>query len=311
MLAEAELDLSGYEIFRNAHPFGVMVENAGPTALLKEGVGVRLRSDGISYEQLPWYWSLFLDVATTAGAGPFTHTYDPGISAAWAPDAATLEGRWTDGATNEDIEVAYVMLSSLRLRGEGRGQIEAEGEGFGRRLVDVAITSLTLPTTIEPIRMADLKVYVNDTFALADVDAPVAGILTNQVESFELEMANGVFPWWGADGNLYFSEHKESGAKGFTLRLSGHYDSTAGSGMGAFERTKAAARTLRYVTLAFTGSSGRIVRIVLGCQHENGEFMPGGQSEGMDTVELNMVAQTDGSAKIAKVVVTNNEAAAL
>jgi hypothetical protein len=305
MLAEGEIT-ADYPIFRNEHPFGVMIQSAGVSAALKKEVQARIRSVGVSYEGLPVLLSLGIDQPVTAGAGPFTHTFDPGTAAAWNPHACTMEAQYSDGTNNEAIEVEYVSAQRIRLRGEARGALECEAEVVGRQVTDAAVTSLTLPTNT-PIVNAVCKAYLNSTFALADLDVPAAGQVTDWL-SFDLEINCGQEPLHTLDGLPYFRSLEET-LKDFTLKLTAILDPTATAGGTGAERTLAAAFTMRFVTLSWTGPGNNKFRIVLAGKHEMGDFITVGEQDGYDVCEMTIVGHYDATgAKLIKAVATNDVA---
>ena len=312
LLAEADVDLSGYEMYRNPQPFGTFAKSAGPTAVLKKDVEVALKAEGVSYELLAWFLALTLDQPTTTGAGPYVHTFDPGLAAIWDPHSATLEGRHSDGTNHEDLEYEYFTGRTLRLKGERNGTLQAEVDGFARQATDEAITSLSLPATITPITIAEAKYYMNDTWALADVHAPVAGIVSNQITAFDLEVDCGQEPWHGIDGALTFSEAVEK-EKDFRLNVTCKYNpDTASEGVAA-ERVHAAAGDLRFVTIAFSGPGNMLLDITLAGKHENAEISPPSRDDdGLDMGEYTIVGHYDPTgAKLVKAVLTNDSTLAL
>ena len=311
LLAEVELDLSGYELFRNTHPIVVLAEHAGPTALLKKDVDARLTMNGATYQQLAWLLALAIDQPATTGAGPYTHTFDPGLAALWNPHSATLEARYDDGADQEDVEVEYFTGRTLRLTGEQNGALQAELDGFGRQVTDAAITSIAVPATLTPITIAQMKYYINDTWAAADLLAPVAGIVTPDVMSFSLEIDAGQFPWHGISGNTYFHSAKER-QKNFRLSVRSLLNPAPASEGTAAERAHAQAQDLRFVTLGFTGPGNMTLYVALAGKHEAGDFLTVGEQDGLDVVEMTIVGHYDPTgAKLVKAVLINDDAAAL
>lgn len=310
LLASAEVTAQ-YELFRNQHPIGVLVQNAGPTALLKKDVDVRLTADGVTFEQLAWWLALTLAQPVTTGAGPFVHTFDPGVVALWNPHSSTLEGRWTDGTTPEDVEIEYFTGRRLKLRGQQNGQLLAEVDGFGRQITDVALTSLALPGTLTPITTAMMKYYINDTLAAADALAPASGLVSPDVMGFDLDIDVGQFPWHGIAGATFFAEAKER-AKGLTLNVQSVYNPDPATEGGAAERAHAQSEDLRFVTLAWTGPGNLSFYIVVAVKHEMGEFLTIGEQDGLDVVDMRFVDHYDATgAKLVNAVLINEDAAAL
>jgi len=319
LYAQAEIDPDGYEVARGESSIGTMVKNAGPVALVKKGVSGRLRTDpnvGATYQQLAWWLALALDQPTSVAGPPPVHTFDPGTAAPWNPHSATGRFRWTDGVTNEDLRCQYLTGSRLRLRGERSGALQAELEFFAREQVDEAISAAALPAILTPILLGEAKVYINDTFALADIHVPAAGLLANQFKSFDLDIDVGQFPDWTIDGALTFSEAKER-EKSFTLGMTLLYEPNSAVAGVAAERVKAASTTqpkpMRFVTIAFTGPGNMKLRLVVAGHHERGEIgPPKADIDGLDSVEVPIVGHHDPTgAVLVKAVITNDDAAAL
>lgn len=323
VVADAELNLD-YPLFRNPHPVGVLTEHAGPTALLKKDVGIAFRMDGVTYQQIAWPLSLGIDQPTTldlnegASAGPYSHDYDPGVAALWNPHSATLEAQYDAGTNQEAVDVEYVMARTLRFSGEQRGQILVEADLFGRQVTDAVQTSLTLPAVLDPITMAMMKYYINDTYALAAPAlgaAPAGGQVSNQIIGFNLEVDCGQIPWHGLDGNTFFSEAKEV-AKNFRLTIRSLQNPDPATEGTAAERVHAAAEDLRFVTLFFEGVTCRsdgatskfTFRITLSGKHEMADFLTVGESDGLDVVEQTIIGHYDATgAKLLQFFVINDD----
>ena len=311
LLADCDVDLSGYELYRNTHPAGVLTEHLGPTALLKKDVDLKLSAEAISYQQLAWWLSLSLDQPATTGAGPYVHTFDPGVAALWNPHSATVELHYEDGTNDEDVEFEYVTAKTLRISGTQNGAVTAEIDCFARKVTDAAVTSLTIPTTLNPILVAQAKYYINDTWALAFVAAPAAGIVSNQIISFNLEVDVGQFPWHGVEGATTFAEAKER-QKNARLTVRSLYNPDAATEGAAAERVHAAAGDLRFPTISFTGPGNMKLHIAMSGKHENGEFLVQGDEDGLDVTEMTFVGHYDPTgAKLIAAVLTNDTVTAL
>src|SRR3990167_2978170 len=105
----AEADVKpNIPLYRSQTPFGVLAKNAGPTPTLSKGVDIGLKFPQVTYEQIAWPLAMGLDTPASTGAPTtYFHTFDPGVAALWAPTSMTIEGRWTDGTTPEDLEFEY------------------------------------------------------------------------------------------------------------------------------------------------------------------------------------------------------------
>jgi len=323
LLAEAEVK-ANYPLYRNEAPFGIMAAHGGPTKLLSKDVDVSLKFDGVSYEQLTWTLNIGLDVPTDGGAGPYHHVYGAigagsplSVSGLVTPDAATIEGIWTDGVDNTNVEIEYVMARALKLSGDQNGALQLEADCFGRQVTDAVITSLTLPTNLEPIIIADGIFYINTTFALAapviaagSWGAPAAGSWAGKIISFALDVTTGMMPFHGIRGSTLFDRHVEATPKDFRLTVTALMDAAATNSPAA-ERTAAQAGTLRFVTLNFVGSGNKKFRFAGACKHEMGDFLTIGEQDGLDVVEMTFVSHYDPTgAGIMQFAVANDETVA-
>ena len=321
LLAEADVT-ANFPLYRNVHPAGIMAEHFGPTKLLAKDVAIALRMNGVSYEQITWMLNAAIQVPVTAGAAPYQHVYGASavlpsaVTGPLTPDALTLEGRWTDGTDHEDIEIPYCMVEELTLSGQQNGELQLAATMFGRDYVDAAVTSLTLPTDLEPIVIADGTVYINETFAAAAPTpaagtwvAPSGGSWAGKIISFNLTVPTGLSAFHGVRGSPLFDRHMET-MKTFRLTLTALQNAAAADSPTA-ERVKAAAGTLRFVTLNFVGSGNRKFRFAGACKHEQGEFASIGEQDGLDVVEMSFVAHYDPtSAGILQFAVASDQATA-
>ena len=290
LVAKADVTLD-YPLFRNQAPFGVMAANAGPTKLLQKNVDLTIEFDGLTYEQAGWVLGM-IDEATTSGVGPYTHDYAPGTSALWAPGSHTIEAQYTDGAIAEDVEFEYAMARRISFSIEQGGQLQCTLDMFARQATDAAITSLALPTDLNPIVASQGIFYILDTYAAADLTPPASGALDGGVIlSAELDIDLGMAPFHGVSGSLTFAEHKET-AKNFELTMTVLYD-TAASDSALAERAKAQSEALRFVTLQFILDSNRSMRLTLAGKHEQGDFLGMTEQDGLDVVSMKIVGQYD------------------
>lgn len=324
LLASGEVRVN-YPLWRNTAPFGIMVPAGGPTKLLAKDIDIGLTFDGISYEQLTWLLNIGLDVPTAISAAippPYAYAYGAAgaplsVSGPTVPDSATIEAIWTDGTDPEEVEIEYCMARSLSFSGDQNGHLQVAADIFGRQIADAAITSLTLPTDLEPIVIADGTFYINTTFALAAPTialgtwaAPAGGSWAGKILSFTLDITTGLAPFHGIRGATLFDAHKESIPKDFRLTVRALQDA-ATSNSPAAERTAAQAGTLRFVTLNFVGTGNRKFRFAGSCKHEMGDFLTIGEQDGLDVVEMTFVSHYDPtSAGIMQFAVANDQAAA-
>lgn len=325
LLATAEVR-ANFPLYRNEHPFGIMAEFGGPTKILQKDVDITLDMLGVSYEQITWLLNAALDVPVTVDAAvppPYGYVYGAstsaplGVAGPTGPSSLTLEGLWTDATDNEAVEIDYVMARSFRMSGEQGGALNVVADCFGQDILDAAVTSLTLPTDLEPIIIADGIFYINTTFALAAPTpalgtwtAPAAGSWAGKIISFDLEVITGLMPFHGVRGSPLFDVHKESIPKNFRLTVRALQDAAATNSPAA-ERTAALAGTLRFVTLNFVGTGNRKFRFAGACKHEMGEFLTVGEQDGLDVVDMSFIGHYDPtSAGVFQMAVASDQATA-
>jgi len=296
-----------YTLHRSEAPSGVLVQNVGPTPLVKKEVAVTLDGDA-TFEQIGWWLSLALDQPVSTIN---EHIWDPGVAALWDAHSMTLEGRHSDGTNFIDVEIEYLMAKTLRLRGEQNGVLQLSAECFGRQITDATITALSVTDPLTQITIPQMKFYLNDTIALANVLEPVAGLVSPDVQSFELEIDVGNRPWHGIAGATTFAQHVET-AKNFRLSITCLVNPNAAQEGLAAERVHAAAQDLRCPTLAFIGPGGAGVldmHIALAGKHEQGEIFDITNQDGLDMVTMNFVGQHDATgAKLIAVELNNADA---
>lgn len=326
LLFDTSADIeANFPLYRNEHPFGILGEFGGPTKVLAKDVNITLDIPALNYQQLTWLLNAALDVPIDGGAGPYHHVYASAITAGTTlvenaptvPDSLTIEAIYSDGTDLEEFEIPYCMVRSFNISGDQNGPLRASVNLFGRDLVDAAITSLSLPTNLEPIITADGIFYINTTMALAAPAiatgtwaAPAAGSWAGKILSFSLDVVTGLEPFHGVRGATTFERHQESAKKNFRLGVTSLQDAAVTNSPAA-ERTAALAGTMRYATLNFVGSGNNKMRFAGACKHEGGELPTIGVQDGLDIVTMALVGHYDPTAAgRMQFAVANDETAA-
>ena len=184
----------------------------------KEAVAVALRTladSGVGYDELPYFLDALLGAQTGVGGGANkTWTMTPSMTAANNPDAFSLD-------VGDDIQnwrLQYCMWQRLHLSAAQTELTMLEVDGFAQRAVKGAAAS---PANSSPVRIpGSLWTF---KFASTMAGLPAAGVMSNFVLSWDLDVNTGLVPRFYLDGNLYFGQHVESSITGtIGLRVESH-----------------------------------------------------------------------------------------
>ncbi len=297
-----------YNVFRAETPEKVLAVHAGPLAELDAGADVRLTFPQVTFEQASWLFALGMSAVVTAGAAPYTHTFEPVLSGLAAPKSGTLRLRYSDGTNLEELVLDYFMCRRLTLNFDQQGVLTAEMDCFAQAIGDAGITDVAPEDGVEVINQSQMIAYINTTWALAIAGPPpVGGSVLKQVISGSIEFDFGLEPWWGIGGTAEFQEEKET-AKDVTVRLTTLADP---NDTWASERTAAQAQTKRFLTFDWVGATaGNRLSIAIAATHERGELVTVGEQDGLDVVEMNLSGQYDPTgARLYSATVGNDRAA--
>lgn len=111
----------------------------------------------------------------------------------------TLEGG--DNAGAEEMEYAFVQ--SLTLEGSAGEALMMSADWVGRKVTPSTFTGALSIPAVEDILMSKAKVYVDAVGGTIGTTQ-----LTQTVLSMNLQYNTGLVPVWTADGELYFTMHK-------------------------------------------------------------------------------------------------------
>lgn len=291
-------------VFQPQAQLGVLLENPTSDTIALRSVDIKLDGD-LTFEQCLYFFNMALKGVTSgSGAGADkTWTFDPG---GYAADPGlksfTLEKRVSDGTTNWDEQIAYVMARDFKVGGQIGQNATFEANLFGRP----ASTSATLTPTIGVpsvnfIPVSLFKVYIDNTYASLGATQVAASIY-----SFEARFRSQAQPKFYVDGRAdkSFTAHGLKRA-GFDLDLDAEWTAAIKT-----EQTKAADRSIRYVRLqalgATLGSSQYEFRLDMACRYQAGLFDVEGDREGNDSMKLKLIGALDSTNTFAfKAVVVN------
>lgn len=174
-----------------------------------------------TFEQLPYILAAAVDGVVTGtqdgtGSG-YIYQYAFATTTANTIKTFTIEG----GDNQQAEEVEYAFVTSFRLSGESQGAVMMQAEWIGRQATPTTFTpSLSVPN-VEEILFGKAKLYIDDPGDIGTTE------VSQTMLGFELSVEDtGLKPVWTADGNLYFSFHKQLPAEA-TLEVTFEHNSSA------------------------------------------------------------------------------------
>lgn len=304
----SELEFDPQEpVFQPEAQLGILLENPTTDVIALRSTDATWSGD-LTYEQILHLLHMSLEGGVTpVGAGADkTWTFDPTFAADPALNAFTLQKRMTDGTTNWDERIAYVLARGFSIRGAIGENAKFEADLYGRPVErDSAITAAIAIPSVNFVPVSAFKLFVDDTFA---------GIGTTQmletITDFNFDYRAPSHPSFFVDGRTdkSFSRHSLNRV-GFDFRCAAEYNATVHA-----ERAKAASRALRYARLVATGPAlgggNYKVQIDMCLRYREGEFDAEGEREDADAVSLDLIQAYDPTNSFGlKVVVVNGLAA--
>lgn len=254
----------------------------------------------LDFEQIMLPLDTGLASATPSGAGPYTRTYSPSLTAPNALKSATFEVTYTDGTTKHvEREFGYGHCRSFGIELAFNQPARLSAEFFGQADVASTVTPALAPLTREIARSNAFNVYINDTWLTLGDTEVTAGL----VRSASLEVQTGVEPQYGIDSRTALDhEAIQRGMITGTLTLT----MAVNSGFTA-EMAKWRDGSLRFIRLYAAGSGSRELTIDMAGRYTGLSF---GEDGGLRTAEMTFDLRYDPtSAKMIEVLLVNNVAA--
>lgn len=282
---------------------GLLLKNKTSDAIAIRQAKLKLMTD-LTFEQLLHILmcSLKGGVTPTGAGADKTWTFNPTFTADPACDAFSVQRRMTDGSTNWDEGLSYVMGDSFEISGNIGENAHLEANLFGRPVdTAVALTGAIAVPSVNFVPTSLFKVYIDNTAA------GLGGTqLSGSVISFKWHfdaMAQSKFYVDGRADKSFTSYGLR--AADFTLDIDAEWMATINS-----ERANAASRAIRFVRLeavgASLGGSNYKVTIDLACRYAEGQFDSDGDRDGNDKTTLKFISAYDTVGPLfAKVVVVN------
>lgn len=287
---------------------GYLVKNKTSDSIATRMAKVHLESD-LTFEQI--LHVLFMavkDGGTGVGGGADkTWTFAPTYNADPAAAAFSMQRRMTDGSTNWDEGLSYVMAESFDISGNIGENAKIAADLFARPVdTAVALTGAIAVPTVNFVPTSLFKVYLDTTFGGIG-GTQVAGSVISFAHHFEAMAQPKLYVDGRAD--LSFTSYGLKAAD-FTLDIDAEWNAAING-----ERAKAASRAIRYVRLQATGAalgaSNYKITIDLACRHAEGQFDSDGDRDGNDKTTLKLIAANDTAAPLAAKYVVVNALAAL
>ncbi len=296
------------QVFQPQPQLGILLENPTSDVIVLQHTEMEWSGD-LTYEQILHLLHCSLKGAITpTGAGADkTWTFTPVFTADNALDSFTVERRLSDGTSNFDEEVNYVLCRDFMLSGAIGENAKFRANLFGRKVDRTStLTAAIAVPAVNFVGVADAKLYIDNTFA---------GLGTTQVSGdvfgFELALRAQYQPKFYIDGRTdrSFTSHAMK-RMGYDFRVSVEWDTTING-----ERAKADDRSIRYVRLQFVGAalggSNYRITIDMALRYAEGMFDQESDREGNDSVDLRFISAYDTTNLIGIKAVVVNALAAL
>jgi hypothetical protein len=150
-----------------------------------------------------------------------------------------------EGGDNQQAErMEYAFVTEFSLSGTMKQPVMMSAKWVGRQVQTATYTGAITPPTVETILFGNGKLYID---AIGGTIGTT--VKANTFIGFTLNATTGFTPVFTADGNLYFSFHKQVMPE-FTLQVTFEHDGTS-----VAEKAAWSAQTARKLRLKFEGST--------------------------------------------------------
>ncbi len=257
-----------------------------------------------TFEQLPHILEAGVKTVspTTDTGSAYIYTYDFPTTAQNTIKTYTIEG----GDNQQAEEMEYSFVKSFSLTGQAGEALMMSADWIGRQVTNTSFTASTdapIPT-VDEILFSKGTLFVGDdtdTFGTTDQ------LLSNTLLAAELQVETGLMEVYAADGQLYFSTHKQAMPE-ITLNLTFEHDSNS-----VTEKTNWRNETARIIRLRFDGpalsSTGTLYdtkRLLIDLCGKWESFEKIDEQDGNDIIVANFRARYNATqAKLGTITVVN------
>lgn len=195
-----------------------------------------------TFEQVNHVFEAGIETATPttdAGSG-FIYAYDFPIASQNTIKTYTIEG----GDDQQAEEMEYAFVKSFSLSGNAGEALMVGADWVGRQVTNATFTASTdapVPT-VDEILVSKGKLYIDN-----DTDAFGTTQITSTLIGIDLQVMTGLMEYFTAEGNLYFTAHKNS-MPDISLALTFEHNASS-----VTEKTNWRNETARLVRLKFDG----------------------------------------------------------
>lgn len=293
-------------VFSPEGQWGVLAPGATTDIIAQRHADVKLTAD-LTFEQILHVLHMSMKggvTAATVGTTGKQYVYNPTYLADPALSSFTLHRRLTNGTTDWDERVAYMVARSFRISGNIGENAKIECDAFGRPVeTGATLTAAIAVPTVNFVPVSMFKIYA---------DATAGGIggtqLSCDVVSFDFNFetsANPKFYITGAADKSFCDHGLKRADWGLQLVVEVNAATIA-------EQAFAASRAIRYVRLEAIGAAipggtaFYTITIDLPMRHRMGMFDQAGDRDGNDTMTFDYMAAYDNATPLgAKISVTN------
>lgn len=195
-----------------------------------------------TYEQLPYILEagVAAEVVTADTGSSYIYQYLWPTTSQNTINTYTLE--WGDD--NQEYQTTYGFVKDFTLSGAGGESMMIAANWVGRAAATGTYTAALAPVSVEEILFSKGTIDIDDTGTYPATTNKASTLL-----SMELAVTTGFQEFYTADGQLYFTAHKQVMPEAL-LTITFEHDATA-----AAEYAKFQADTTRNIRLEWTGSA--------------------------------------------------------
>lgn len=286
---------------------GVMMENPTSDILPKRWTDIDWKGEA-TYEQLLYLMEMSAKggVTPTGAMADKTWAYPFTVSADPALKTFTICRRMTDGTINWDEQCAFVFANSYTISAAIGGTVMFDAKLIGRPVdITPTMTGAIAVPSVNFIASADVKIYIDDTFAALGTNA-----LAESAVDWQLSVDPQYQPKFFQDGRADRS-FTNYGLKRLTYNLKLNAEANAKvMDKTTGERNRASTRAFRYVRIKATGAvlGGSFYSLQIDgiFRYKEGQFDQKGEREGNDLVPLELIGAYDlSNTTPLKVSITN------
>lgn len=285
---------------------GRLIKNKAPGTVGMQETKVTLKAD-LTFEQLLHVLHMSLAGGITpTGTTAKTWAFAPTFLADPAVNSFSLQYRKTDGVTNWDEGVGFLMANFFEIQGAFGADAQITVDCFGRAVdTSVALTAAVAVPSVNFVPTSLFKLYIDDAFAGLG-----STLISDALTGFKFRFDSMMQPKQYIQGRKDFSS---ASLKAANWELDPDFEWNA---QIENEQAKARADALRFVRLEaigplISGTDFYKITIDMVCQWDQGSFDVNGDNKGNDKTTPKLIQAYDSVGPLGFRITCVNTLAAL